>query len=209
MDLIHHFNWRYVFNPNSTHITPEKLEYILDIIRSSGSSFGFMPHNILAIDNNTKVHHIWPSAHNPQLEKATHLLVFTAWTAIRHENINELIAYIASAKGLSLDQTGDYKEVMKILVKSKAGYHVEWSTKQAYMALGIGLTAAGEQKIDAFPVEHFNREALDEHLNLKDKGMTSIAVLALGKRDGSNEILEKVLTKKPARKRARSLAVRN
>jgi nitroreductase/dihydropteridine reductase len=202
MDLSQQFNWRYVVHRNATYLTPEKLQNILDNIRLSGSAFGFLPQNILAIDNSPRIHTILSAIRYPQLKRASHLLVFTAWTGIRHENINELISYIASAKGLSIDQSGDYKEVMKILVKSKAEYHGEWSTKQAYIALGIGLTAAGEQNIDAFPVDTFDREAFDKFLNLKEKGMTSVAILALGKQDESGEAAQqRVHIKKPARER--------
>jgi nitroreductase/dihydropteridine reductase len=200
MDLIHQLNWRYTINRNCVDITPEKLELILDNIRSSGSAFGFSPLNILSIDNCSQINKILPAALYPQLNKASHLLIFTAWTGIRHENINELIAYIASTNGLSLDHTNDYKEVMKILVKSKAEYHLEWSTKQAYIALGVGLTIAGEHKINAVPVETFEHGAIDKILNLKEKGMTCVTMLALGKRNESGETpVKKQHIKKPVR----------
>ncbi len=55
--------------------------------------------------------------------------------------------------------------------------------KQAYIALGTALIAAAELKVDATPIEGFNASIIDEVLGLKEKGLHSTVILALGYRD--------------------------
>ncbi len=184
MDLIHQLNWRYVIKKNGTRISTEQLNLILDNIRSSGFTFGLLPHTILVIDDAEQIDRILPeSEQHSSLNKASHLIVFTTWTRIMNDNINELIAHIASSKGLSLANMSDYKETMKLLVKSPNESSLKWCTKQAYIALGIGISAAAGQKIEGAPVEEFDHEEVDRILHLEDKGLASVVMLALGQRD--------------------------
>jgi nitroreductase len=73
--------------------------------------------------------------------------------------------------------------------KQPKTWHQSHAAKQAYIALGIGLVAAAEQKVDATPMEGFDSEALDVMLGLADKGLKSQAILALGYRDEANDWL--------------------
>jgi nitroreductase len=58
-----------------------------------------------------------------------------------------------------------------------------------YIALGFGLVAAAEEQVDSTPIEGFNKEQLDELLFLKDKGLRSTVLMALGYRDTPNDYL--------------------
>lgn len=68
-------------------------------------------------------------------------------------------------------------------------WHAHHAAKQAYIALGLALVAAAELKIDAAPMEGFDPIALDELLNLKEKGLKSSALIALGYRDAEKDWL--------------------
>jgi len=63
------------------------------------------------------------------------------------------------------------------------------AAKQAYISLGIAMVAAAELKVDATPMEGFNYIALDELLNLKEKGLRTAVLLPLGYRDEANDWL--------------------
>jgi nitroreductase len=65
----------------------------------------------------------------------------------------------------------------------------QWSSKQAYIALGTGLIAAANLKVDATPMEGFDTEKFDEILGLKEKGLRSVVLLSLGYRDEKNDFL--------------------
>ena len=55
----------------------------------------------------------------------------------------------------------------------------------------MALVAAAEEKVDSTPMEGFDPEAVDEILNLKAKGLKSVAIMPLGYRDEANDWLLK------------------
>jgi len=59
----------------------------------------------------------------------------------------------------------------------------ECASRQAYIALGTALIAAAELKVDATPMEGFDGEKFDTLLNLKERGLKTVVILALGYRD--------------------------
>lgn len=56
------------------------------------------------------------------------------------------------------------------------------AAKQAYIGLGTALIAAADADVDSTPMEGFDPKALDEILNLKEKGLRSVVMLPLGYR---------------------------
>ena len=63
------------------------------------------------------------------------------------------------------------------------------AAKQSYISFAAAIIAAAEQKVDATPMEGFNATALDELLNLKERGLRSVTLLPLGYRDAANDWL--------------------
>lgn len=57
------------------------------------------------------------------------------------------------------------------------------AAKQAYISFGVALAAAAEQKVDATPMEGFDKVQLDALLGLPELGLRSATMLALGYRD--------------------------
>ena len=53
--------------------------------------------------------------------------------------------------------------------------------------MGTALIAAANLKIDTTPMEGFDTEKFDEILKLKEKGLKSVVLLALGYRDEEND----------------------
>jgi nitroreductase len=56
------------------------------------------------------------------------------------------------------------------------------AAKQAYIALGTALIAAAYEEVDSTPMEGFDPAALDEILNLKERGLRSVVLLPIGYR---------------------------
>ena len=54
--------------------------------------------------------------------------------------------------------------------------------KQAYLAMGNLLTVCALEGIDACPIEGFEPKKYDEFLDLANKGIQSVLVLAVGYR---------------------------
>jgi len=58
----------------------------------------------------------------------------------------------------------------------------QWMEKQVYLALGGLLLGAAMLGIDATPMEGFDAGALDSALNLRERGLTSVVLVSLGRR---------------------------
>lgn len=57
-----------------------------------------------------------------------------------------------------------------------------WMEKQVYIALGNLLQGAAALGVDACPIEGFDNRILDEQLGLRQRGLTSVVLVALGYR---------------------------
>ena len=57
-----------------------------------------------------------------------------------------------------------------------------WLTHQIYIALGFGLVAAAQLKLDSCPMEGFDNNQFDEILGLKEKNLHSVVLLTVGYR---------------------------
>lgn len=56
----------------------------------------------------------------------------------------------------------------------------------------MAIAAAAELGIDATPMEGFDKNGLDEFLELKEKGLKSVVLLALGRRAPEHDWLLKL-----------------
>lgn len=202
MNLLDNLKWRYaVKKMNGQTIPQEKLEYILDAAHLAPSSSGLQPYSIIVVSNKELREQMLPVAWGQsQITDASHILVFAAWDGYTKDKITEVFNRTTAERGLPASAMDDYRNR---LWAKYSGQSVEWhqnhAAKQAYIAFGLAIAAAAEQKVDATPMEGFDAAALDELLKLKEKGLRSAVVLALGYRDEVNDWLvnlKKVRTSK-------------
>jgi len=125
----------------------------------------------------------------PQITEASALLVFAAWDNLTQERIDKYIARISSVRDVNEESLSHIKQLLETQLKNTVEQNFIWNSKQAYIALGVGLVAAAEANIDSTPMEGFNHEQLDEVLQLKEKGLKSSVLLALGYRDARTDYL--------------------
>jgi len=192
MSLIENLNWRYATKKmNGTAVPQEKVDYILESIRLSPSSSGLQPYEVLVISNKELLEKIKPIAHGQsQITDCSHLLVFAAWDSYTEERVNEVFKRSNTERNLPDSATDGYRTMLLSMLSSQtAEQHQQHAAKQAYIALGIAMAAAAEMKVDSTPMEGFNYQALDELLNLKDKGLKTAVILPLGYRDTENDWL--------------------
>jgi nitroreductase / dihydropteridine reductase len=184
-------NWRYAAKRMNGATIPEtKLDAILDAISLAPSSYGLQPYSVLVIENKDILEKIKPIAMNqPQITEASALLVFAVWDKLSSEKIEVYIDQIAKERNVTVDSLGQFKEQMSAQLKNSDSDNFNWNSKQAYIALGVGLVAAAVEEIDSTPMEGFDKHALDDFLKLKEKGLQSSVLLALGYRDAKNDYL--------------------
>ncbi len=185
-------NWRYATKRMTGEQVPQdKVDYILEATRLSASSMGLQPYTILVVEDAELRKQIQKVAYNqPQIVEASHLLIFAAWNDVTEAQVDEYMLNIATVRNIPVESLADFKNsLMGSVVSRTQEQKYEWSARQAYIALGTALAAAAEQGVDATPMEGFDPTALDELLQLKEKGLRSVALLPLGYRHAEADFL--------------------
>ena len=192
MSLIEDLNWRYATKRmNGQKVPQSKVDYILDAIRLAPTSFGLQPFTVLVIESEELRKKIQPVAYNqPQIFEASHLLIFAAWTDVTEQQIDAYMANVAQERGIDVANLAGFKNsIVGMAERLTPEQRSNWAARQAYIAFGIGLAAAAEQKVDATPMEGFDPVGLDEVLGLKEKGLHAVTIMPLGYRDEANDQL--------------------
>lgn len=185
MDLIEAMYWRYATKRYVDRELPEgKLQEILEAINLAATSTGIQPYRLFLVKDAETREKIGADSSNKQIVEASELLVFAAFDSVTQKHIDEYIERTADIRGVATESLGDFKEMLEnnFLTKTDAE-NFKWAAKQAYIALGTGLIAAANLKVDASPMEGFSPEKVDTLLRLKEKGLKSVVLLALGYRD--------------------------
>jgi len=195
MSLIQALEWRYAAKRmNGQQVPQEKVNNILEAIRLSASSMGLQPYNILVVEDLELREKIKAVANNqPQITESSLLLIFAAWDNITPAHIEEFINNTAEVRGVSLESLDGFKNILLgIAEKNTPEQSFQWAARQTYIAFGTAIAAAAIEQVDATPMEGFNAPALDELLNLKEKGLRSVTLLPLGYRDADSDWLVKM-----------------
>jgi nitroreductase len=185
MTLLESLNWRYAAKRmTGAKVSADKIEHLLEAIRLSASGFGLQPYQVFVIENPELKAKIQPIAYGqPQVVESSHLLVFAAWNEVTEEKINHFINTVSHQRNVPVEALGDYKNAIAgSLLRLPQDVQATWAAKQVYLAMGTALTAAAELRIDSTPMEGFVPAQLDELLGLKEKGLHSVLMLAVGER---------------------------
>ena len=192
MSFLESLNWRYaVKRMNGQKVPQDKVDIILEAARLAPTSSGIQPFSILSITDPALLQKIQPIANNqPQITEASHLLVFAAWDNISAEQIDKVFDQVARERNLPAGAQMEYRNRIKGLFGSRTPEeNFQSAARQAYIAFGIAIAAAATEKVDATPMEGFRNAELDNLLHLKERGLRSVTLLALGYRDEENDWL--------------------
>ncbi len=191
MDIIKALNWRYATKRmNGNKIPESKLNTILEAIWLAPTSYGMQPFSVVVIENVELLKKIQPIAYmQPQVSEASVLLVFAAWNNITQERIDEYISQVCSVRNVTEDSMKNLKVEIELKLKNTIDINHCWAANQTYISLGIAIATAALIQIDTTPIEGFISEDLDEVLKLKERGLKSVVLLALGYRDEEHDHL--------------------
>ena len=193
MSLIEKLQWRYATKKmDSAKTVPEaKVDQILEAIRLTASSSGLQPYEVFVITNKDirqKIKAI--SNDQSQVTDCSHLLVFAAWDTYTAERINTAFDMTETIRNFTSESGTAYRQMLlKAYPAKDPEVNFTHTAKQAYIGLGTALIAAAYEQVDCTPMEGFNPSALDEILNLKEKGLRSVVMLPLGYRKADEDWL--------------------
>ena len=193
MSLIEKLQLRYATKKmDSAKAVPEaKVDQILEAIRLTASSSGLQPYEVFVITNKDirqKIRAI--SNDQSQVTDCSHLLVFAAWDTYTADRINAAFDMTETIRNFTSESGTAYRQMLlKAYPARDAEVNFTHTAKQAYIGLGTALIAAAYEQVDCTPMEGFNPSALDEILNLKEKGLRSVVMLPLGYRKADEDWL--------------------
>lgn len=177
----------------SRKIPEEQIAQLKTLLRYSPSSINSQPwHFILAASDAAKQRIAKATqqgpygANAPKVLNASHIIVFCARTSMDDAHISALMDQEEQDGRFP---TPEAREGQRKGRNFYMGLHrfdtkdtQHWMEKQVYLALGTLLLGAPALGLDATPIEGFDPRILDEELNLRTRGLTSVVLAALGYR---------------------------
>jgi nitroreductase len=192
MELIDKLNWRYASKAmNGKKVGQDKIDTIIEAASLAPTSSGLQPFEIFVITNPEIKEKIRPIAWNQSvITDCSHLLVFAAWDTYTAERINKMFDLTNSIRGTKNEGWENYRQMLLNSYPQKdAEENFNHAAKQAYIAFSQSIAAAAFEGVDSTPLEGFDADALDEILNLREKGLRSCVMLPLGYRDEEKDWL--------------------
>lgn len=182
--------WRYAtkqFDP-SKKLSAEEVAIVTEAMRLAPSSFGLPVWRAVVVTNpelRTKLRAAaWDQS---QLTDASHLIVLAVKRDIDESMVDGYIAEISNVRDIPAESLAGFSDMMKgSLAGRTPEARREWAARQAYIALGLGVTAAALHGIDACPMEGFDPAQFDEILGLSAMGLESKVILPIGYRAESD-----------------------
>lgn len=173
-----------IFDENRK-ISQEDLEYILEVGRLSPSSFGMEPWKFIVVQNQDLKEQLKPYCWNQnQITTCSDLIVIVADI----ENVKPYSKYVKdmfSKRDLPQEAydkyLGVYANHLENTMKDSESI-LAWTAKQCYIAMGNMMTAASYIDIDSCPIEGFEKQNVENILQIDTSKEQLAVVVAFGYR---------------------------
>jgi len=193
--LLAQLSWRYAtkkFDP-AKKITAADWQTLEQTLILTPTSYGLQPIKFLVLtDPATRAKLVPVSWGQTQPVDCSHYVVFAARTRNTEADVDKYVARIAEVRGSTIEaQAGFKKMLVSDVVHGPRGKRaLDWSTNQAYIALGNFMTAAAVLGIDTCPMEGFEPDKYDEILGLPAQGLHAAVACAAGYRAADDKYAE-------------------
>lgn len=176
-------------------IPDDQLEQLCSILQNSPSSVNSQPWHFIIISSDEVRNKISPSIRDfnlPRITDSSHIIIMCVRTELGEAHLKNILEqedkdgrYLAEQ---DKQMASDARSYFVSLYSTTVERRLTWESNQVYIALGNLLFAAAGLGIDSTPIEGFDRAKMDEILGLKEKGLKSVVIAALGyrKEDDSN-----------------------
>ncbi|TWI64480.1 nitroreductase [Pseudoduganella lurida] len=193
MELLDKLQWRYAtkkMDP-SRKVPREKVDRIIEAARLAPTSSGLQPFEIFVVTNPAIREEIKAVAWNQgQVVDSSHLLVFAAWDNYTAERINHMFDLTNEVRGFRNEGWEAYRQqLLSSYPQRDAETNFSHTARQAFLGLGAAIIAAAFEEVDCVPLEGFDPPSVDKILNLREKGLRSVAMLPLGYRQEEGDWL--------------------
>ena len=174
-------------------IQSEDLDFILEVGRLSPSSFGMEPWKFLVVQNQDLKEKLRPFCWNqPQITTCSDLVVILSKIDDLKPQ-NEYVGKMFARRNLSEE---NYEKYLNLYANhlshtmSSDENILAWGARQCYIAIGNMMSGAASIGIDSCPIEGFEKEKIEEILQLDSSRYQLAVIVAFGYR--INEQSEKL-----------------
>jgi nitroreductase len=191
-DLLENLNWRYAtkqFDP-AKPIAPDIWTALEDALVLTPSSYGLQPWKFLIVTSPELKAQLKPLSWNqPQVTDCSHYVVFAIQKNMTAEQVDRFMARTAELRGGTVEEMAQYRNIIvSDLVDGARSFSInEWSTRQAYIALGNFMTSAALLGVDTCPMEGIEPVNYDRVLGLSAKGFATVVACAAGYRSEADK----------------------
>lgn len=165
-------------------IPKEDFEYILEAGRLSPSSFGMEHWRFLVITNYDLKKRLRPFCWNqPQITTCSHLLVIKAIKDLLRPE-SKYIKDMFLRRDLPKEKFEKYLTIYKEFMQDKLEDEKLfcWSAKQCYIAAANMMSAAAFIKVDSCAIEGYEKDRVEEILNIDKKNEEIALMITFGYR---------------------------
>ncbi|TSD64721.1 NAD(P)H-dependent oxidoreductase [Inquilinus sp. KBS0705] len=202
MSLTDKLNWRYATKKfdSTKKIAADKLEALLSALQLAPSSLGLQHYRILVIEDAAIRAKLREAGYGQsQITDASQLIVFAAETNMNEDFASKYINLVAETRNTSAQNLEGYKTMVMGAINNRTPEQLLiWAQKQAYIALGVLITASADLDIDSCPMEGFDASKFDEILGLKEKGLTATVMATIGYRAEDDTYAQLAKVRRPA-----------
>ncbi|REJ79019.1 MAG: NAD(P)H-dependent oxidoreductase [Acidobacteria bacterium] len=187
--ILKQLNWRYAtkgFDPERK-VSDEDWETLKRAGILAPTSYGLQPFRFIVVTDPDLKAKLKPACYGQaQITDCSHLVIVAAKKQLTPNDVQEYADLIIETRGTPRENLEDFIAMMMGTQQklTETGTALDWSQRQAYIALGFLLYTAAIMGIDACPMEGFDPEKVDEILQLED--YRSSALCALGYRTGED-----------------------
>lgn len=201
MSLIDKLSWRYAtkkFDADKK-ISNEQLDTLLAAIQLSPSSAGLQAYRVVVVsDPEVKAKLREAARGQQQLTTASHVIVFAAETNVDSTYVKNYIDRIAEIRGVDrANLEGFETSINGYLTNMSHDIKIIANHKQAYIALGVLVSATAEMGIDICPMEGFDAAQFDEILGLQKLGLTTSVIAPIGFRAEDDHLSKAKKVRRP------------
>lgn len=184
--MIDALEWRYATKKfdDAEVIHQDKIELLKKAFNLTPTSYGLQPLRLVILKDQEIKDKLYDHSYNQiQVKTASHVLVICTENTVDEEFIKHNFELQKEIRDTKDEIINPFREFLIKDFGNKSDQNIrDWAVNQAYLALGNLLTICAAEKIDACPMEGFEKEAYNDILNLKEKGISSALVLPIGYR---------------------------
>lgn len=184
---------------NTKKLTPEQLNDLLTAVRLSPSGAGLQSYKIIVVEDAVVREKLRDAGYGQaQITHSSQLIVFAAETKVDTAFVTKYIDLIAKTREIGREHLAGFEQSIGNMVNNmNEEQRITWAAKQAYIALGVLVSAAADLGIDACPMEGFQPGKFDEILSLNELGLTSVVIAAVGFRSDEDVYSKQAKVRRP------------